>query len=671
MTGLAITRFSGMAPKISDRKLGSGQASMVRNCELWSQDMRAIRLPLPVYVPTNPGDLQSFYQLDGKWLAWTSDVDVIETPIAQDTTNRIYYTGDLSPKATDKTLALVGVGTNYPLDYYQLGVPAPENAPTVTPDASGTGAADTRSYLYTYVTQWGEEGAPSPSTEATGKVDDTWNIAAMDDAPLNNGTITGATHSAGVVTVTVSANHLLRTGETVDHASVGGMTDLNGRFVVTRLSPTTYSVNLTTSQTYTSGGTWAREANLNVSNMTKRIYRTVSGTFKFVAEIAAATTSYADTVLDTDTGEALPSTDWDMPPIDMKNIITLPNGILAGFTGKELCLSEPNQPYAWPEIYRKVVDFDIVGIRDWGQSIVIGTKGKPYRLTGTHPQTMSMQRIEREQSCLSKRSMVALQNGVAYASPDGIVMFGASGIRVTTELILRKEEWSNYNPASMISAQYDDRYYAFYTGGGEMNNESGLIVYDPEEANASFTTGESKADGVYVDKEKDNLYFIDGNHIMQWDAGGAEFVGNFLTKRFTMPKPVALRAAKFHLDVGTDITQTELDAAIAAGISAIEADIASGALLNNGNFGGFSVNQYTVGGGPYLDLANKLGTPSSLTFKVYGEGKLLFTRSVEDEEAFRLDIPDLYDTYQFEITVNQIRVSDFVIAETMSEIAAL
>lgn len=668
MTRIAMTRFSGMAPKVASRKLATEQASRVRNCKLWSGDLRSIRQPLPIYVPTLAGTKQSLFKLAGSWLSWLTDVDVAEAPIAEDTTNRIYYTGDLCPKVTNETLALVGAGTNYPLDNYQLGVPAPETAPTIG-HTGGTGSDTTRSYLYTYVTQWGEESAPGPSAEYTAPEDATWNLTAMDVAPINAGSIIAATYSAGVVTIEVSAKHLIRTGETIDHAGVGGMTDLNGRFVATRIDATHYSVVLTTVQTYTSGGTWTREANLNVASMTKRIYRTVSGLFKYIDEIPASTTIYNDTTADSDAGEELPSTDWDMPPINMKGLLVLPNGIMAGFVDKQLCLSVPNVPYAFPVIYRKIVDTEIVGIKDWGQSIIIGTKGKPYRVIGTHPETMSMARIELEQSCLSKRSMVALQNGVAYASPDGIVMVGAAGVGVVTESLLRKNEWSKYNPSSMIAAQYDDRYYAFYSDAGDNSNESGVVIFDPEEASAHFTLGETKATAVYVDREDDSFYYINDGHIMQWDAGGAEFVSNFLSKIFILPKPVAMKAAKFHIERDTDVTQAEIDAAIAAGIVIIETDLASGALSSDGTFSGSQVNEYTVGGGPYLDLANQLGTPSSLTFKIYGNGELIFTKIVEDEKAFRINMDELYDTLQFEFTTNQVRVADFVIAETMSELA--
>lgn len=668
MTGIAIKEFSGMAPKIASRKINPGQAQYCLNAELWSKDFRAVRQPLIVNVPSKDGTKKSIYPLNGQWLSWLNEVDVVEAPIASDMTGRIYYTGDNIPKTTNNALATVGVGTGYPLDEYQLGVPAPETAPTLNA-TGGVGSATTRSYVYTFVTQWGEESAPSPITELTGKDDDTWNVTAMDVAPLNTGGIIGAVHSAGVVTVTCSAKHLLRTDEMTDIAGAVGMTDLNDRFVVTRIDEITFSVALTTAQTYTSGGTWSREANLNVTDMTKRIYRTLVNTFKYVDEIPAATTSYADTTADTDLGEDIPSVDWEMPPVGLTGLITLPNGVMAGFVNNELCLSEPNIPYAWPITYRKNTDWTIVAIKDWGQSIVIGTTGKPYRVTGTHPDVMTMSRINIRQACASSRGMVTLENGVAYPSPDGLVYIGSNTVAVITEHLLRKDEWDQFNPSSLISFQWDDRYYGFYTNGGASGTETGCVIFDPEEENANLTLSESQATGGYVNLIDDAFYFIEDGHIKQWSAGGADFTANFKSKKFITPRPVALKAARFHLEQLSNITQTDFDAALAAGFDAIAQDISNGTLFDTGAFAGATVGMYTVAGGPYLDVVNALGKPAFVTFSLYIDGVLAFTRNVDTEDAFRLPGNVLSDNYEFEFSASQVSISDFVCAETMSELA--
>ena len=78
--------------------------------------------------------------------------------------------------------------------------------------------------------------------------------------------------------------------------------------------------------------------------VTKRIYRSVSGSFGtaylFVAEIAVATTSYNDAVAADNLGEQLPSLAYSMPPATLKGLISLPNGMMAGFDGKDVYFCE-------------------------------------------------------------------------------------------------------------------------------------------------------------------------------------------------------------------------------------------------------------------------------------------------------------------------------------------
>ena len=66
-------------------------------------------------------------------------------------------------------------------------------------------------------------------------------------------TITGATAGSGFVTV-IAANHGLTNGDTIAISGVIGMTDLNSTFQVTVTDSNTFTVPLSTSQSWSSGG---------------------------------------------------------------------------------------------------------------------------------------------------------------------------------------------------------------------------------------------------------------------------------------------------------------------------------------------------------------------------------------------------------------------------------
>jgi hypothetical protein len=132
-------------------------------------DLRAWRIPLA--VATVPAGRQTIYRMGrdvasdvNYWLSWPTVVHAVRGFDADDPTERTYYTGDGAPKVTDNVLALAS--PPYPTAARTLGVPAPTQQPIVTVDTPGTGTAAERFYVYTFVTDKGEESAPSPVSAA-------------------------------------------------------------------------------------------------------------------------------------------------------------------------------------------------------------------------------------------------------------------------------------------------------------------------------------------------------------------------------------------------------------------------------------------------------------------------------------------------------------------------
>lgn len=70
------------------------------------------------------------------------------------------------------------------------------------------------------------------------------------------GAITGATNTSPIVIT--SANHGLTTGQRVTISGVGGNTNANGTFTITRVDANTFSLNGSAGNAgYTTGGTWS------------------------------------------------------------------------------------------------------------------------------------------------------------------------------------------------------------------------------------------------------------------------------------------------------------------------------------------------------------------------------------------------------------------------------
>lgn len=109
---------------------------------------------------------------DYVWLPFSNkDARVVKGPIVNDAYNRYYWTGAGVPQYNTEQRIRDGDSS------FILGVPAPINAPTITP-AGGTPVA-ARAYTYTFVSPYGEEGPPAPPTVDTGG-EGTWVIGNFD-----------------------------------------------------------------------------------------------------------------------------------------------------------------------------------------------------------------------------------------------------------------------------------------------------------------------------------------------------------------------------------------------------------------------------------------------------------------------------------------------------------
>lgn len=433
-----------MFPRIGTKLLEDSQAVTAKNCRLKSGEIRPLRDTTLVSALSKVGSKQSIYLFGGSfWFHWVTDVDCVRGPIPTDTTEKTYWTGDGAyPKATNAEIATSG-GTNYPMAHWRLGIPAPAN--TIT--AAGAGGTydpaelEARSYVYTYVSGWGEEGPPSnPSSIVTVGFDEQVNLSNMSAAP------TGA-----------------------------------------------YNI------------------------VSKRIYRTNMGTtgsdWQLVAEIPVANTTYPDTKVGDELGEILQTTYWDAPPDAMKGLITMANGVMAGFDGLDVYLSEPYQPHAWPRSYMQTVDYPVVGIGSFQNTIVVCTEGNPYLIVGIHPESTSLAKVEFPQACVSKRSIATIGGiGVAYASPDGLCVIGSAGAKVVTEKLLSRDEWQAYNPSSMHAYVHDGQYIVCYDNG-----TPGVLIIDTE--GGGLIESDIDAAGGYLHLETDSLYLIISDAVRKWDAG--------------------------------------------------------------------------------------------------------------------------------------------------------
>lgn len=663
-----IPFFSGMVPRAERRALQDTQAQVATNIRLTGGGLEALYTPALVSNPGVAGAL-SIYKMThlgiDYWLAWAADVDAVKGPVAGDTTNRTYFTSSsFEPRVTNFDLATAG--TPYPDSWYVLGVTPPVTQASLS-HSGGSGTAVSRAFVYTFVTQWGEESAPSPATDVVvGKTDGTWTIGGttgMDTAPPNTYSISAAAWSGGALTLTVGSTFGLRAGEYVTLSDLAP-TSLNTSWeVVSVPSTTTFTITMSDPGTITDQtGTATRDASHNTSGMTKNIYwsetnsagETVYQLVKTAVAVADTSTTVAG---DTTAEEEITSTDWVMPPVDLQGLLFHPSGAAVGFSKNQLCFSEPNAPYAWPEEYRFAVDHNVVGIGIYGTTVVVATEGRPYIATGVDPAAVTLTLVDQPWPCLAKRGVVSMDYGVFYPAPQGLAFIGIQGPELVTQGLYTQKEWEELTPSSFRAASYSGRYVASHTP----DDTRKLLIIDRGEF-ASVTTATEVVDALYGDQKTGALYVVQNGGVYEWDSpSGSLLTYDWMSKEFVAPAPFNPGAAR--VDADFELTPEEnaaLEAAVAAVVAANQAIVDADTYDAEGSLA--AVGEYEVGGVSF-DPA-PADTSEDLQFQLWINNELKFTKQLTTSRAFALPAGYKADAIAVRITGN-VKVLGVVVGESM------
>jgi hypothetical protein len=576
MAYFKLITFGGLAPQLSPRLLKDNLAQTAEDVNLESGRLVPITDNSQTLVldDANRTSIYKYTDSPERWLEFDEDVDVVPGPIAGDTNDTVYWTGQSYPRM-GRSSVILGVAP-FPSSYYRLGIPAPSAAPTV--------AVDSPNYFTSTVSTVNGDSGLTVDTSTTGN----HGLAVGDYVTLANFSATGGiaaddingdfkvtsvpTATTFVVATSGSATSTATSSAVSQGVATNGPTDAlpdySTSYVYTFVSaygeegpPSAASTVVTTddNQTITISGLETTSSKTNVNfgaGSVKRIYRSNTGTnttaFQFVAEVSMATTSYSDTSDNVDLEEIIPSTYWIAPPDDdttlypdgpMKGLTALPNGVFAGFTGKRICFSEPFLPHAWPVVYRITLEDNIVAIGAAGNGLIVTTEGSPYLIAGTDPQSMSAIKIEAAQACLSKRSLVDMGPYVLYAGPDGLVAAAGTDVRIITEGLISPTQWQEeYYPSTLKGFLWKGRYVGFYYTGSAYKG----FIFDPRGGEATLTSlsFSTEVQGGFTDPDDNELYMIIDDDIKKFQGGSTNETFTWKSKEFVPPKPTSMGFAK-------------------------------------------------------------------------------------------------------------------------------
>ena len=500
MAGFKLTTFTGLNKKISPRLLPEDMAQDAENVFLDSGRIEGLKSDTthssePSSHPASHISSSTrtiFRATSSNWLTFTEDVDIIKSPIKEDSFNRHYFTGSGNfPKYGGQANLISGSGP-YPAASFKLGLPTPAAITSISVNnataASGS-ATNSRAYLYTEVTTFGEEGPPSVVTSSQ----------IVDVA--NGGTVTLNLPAASSGNLSIAKRRIYRT-------------DINGVF---------------------------------------RFVADVSGTSSGNVQEAILEDLLGEEIESADNLAPPDDTTSDHPDGPMLGITAMPNGITAGFSGNTLLFSEAFLPHSYPLQNQLTTKDDIVGLASIASGLLVTTKGKPLMVSGTDPSAMAMVEIDANLPCSNKRSLVDMGEYAIYSSPDGLVLASNSGIQLITEQILTRDQWQDYYPSQVEGYEYEGKYIGFTYDGSDNATKKGFL-FDPRGGKNAFINLDFYATAGFNDREEDVLYLVIDGTLKEFAQNATKRSYSWKSKVFYTNRPISPGVAKVSADSYSSLT---------------------------------------------------------------------------------------------------------------------
>lgn len=626
---LTFQQFSGIAPRIAPRLLPATLAQEALDVKLWSGELRPHYADeILQYIPSN---IQSIYRYKWKnkkynWLMWPYETRVAKGPVYDDENNRIYFMNQGGFFVTDSSLLedrdyINGLESKA----YAVAIPEPGQSDIWVSGGTGSGDIESRSYVYCYVRQW------SDGTIDVGK----------SSGPLKNRS------DKSRYTVDV------RPGQVVDMSIVDPIVHANG-----------IGAGINKIYIYRSEVTSAGQALYSYVDQFDVNTNRVTNNPAAVWVANGSYYKYSDSKPNTSLGEACPSIYWD-PPVDgLKGLVSLQNGLFAAYKDSTIYVSDWNAPHAWPYEHTVTIDYPIVGLGSFGNTIVVCTEAAPVLIVVQDPTNPTTKAIQENCPCVSADSIVNTRNGVIFASQNGLVLINSTSPTFITEKLLTQDEWLPLHPESLKGAFLNNTYYGFFTNPTDtaagfifdLDSYTYSTVYNSIVSSGMvYTTQHAKV--VYNDIEQSQLY------VCYPLENGTQYSLCSFASDSRINKSFRWRSK-------VNVSPQGLFNLSAARVMMISpSSQKENEHIWEGKLTGSSLAARVMDGEPINGWCktNELELSDATVFNYYVDGELKYSREVKDSKPFRLPSGFRGETIEVEVKSNAY-IHSITLASSMGEL---
>ena len=464
--------FGGELPKVKPQALGSRNAQLAENVDLYGGMLRPHRSPAlfahAVDERGSPVSAKMVIPVGDYMVGFPEDVHWVRDPRESAGADTVLFVRDGQLHRLSSRMVRAGTGPTL------VGIDPPAEAPTVavapnrgcvskwadrcadmeqSSDCSDWGDAyEVRGYRVTYVNECGEESAPSP-------------VSNLVD--IKNG---------------------------------------DGAIVVDTNTPPKNAVKRR----------WYRSATTSDGQ----------AVWLYVDEDVIADNTFIDDKCPQDLGEVL-STEDHLPPNKCLDGVALTRNMQTiVWTNNQFWVSEPRLPHAYRPATRVTLPSKIRFIASHTTRVegdihfdnVVGTVGYPYTINVRDDAQTTVKELEYWYPALSPFGWCTLAGGVYYTAENGLVGITGTSVNMMTEDYMTEREWQRYHPYTMRLTGYDQRVFMWYDYA---NIRQGLLLVLPttdKRRNPSLSRLTLRVKMAYAHPETGMLMLIDTG-VYKWGAG--------------------------------------------------------------------------------------------------------------------------------------------------------
>lgn len=455
----SLSNYLGMFPRFQPYLIDDMAAQLLVDGNITSGGLEAFRRDYDVYKLDKLYEDMYLYKYPNgykQWLLFDADVDLVRSAVIDDKTNQVFITGLGDLRTFDAETLSKSDKTITKDNSVKASITQPQ-APGLTLVTGKGNTKSTRAYMIAYARHWdggkidlGPTSLPAVSSTGETYVDaDETHVAKLTNIPLNPNADDERAHWVYIYRSSVTSSGQGQWRYVTSFNSKGGF--------------------LPKGVTYDSQ----------------------TGSY-----------SFTDEYKEEDLGEVATNLIWSCPE-GLQGIINVGNGVFAAYKGNTVYLSEPYQGHAFPAEYAIPLDYNVVGLGSFGNTLVICTESNTYTVVVSNPAAAILRPIQEAHACVSKNSIVSMADSVIYATAYGLIRVTGDGATRITYPIISDIAWSKYNPKTIKAASYQGKYLMFFNS--DLLEYSGCVI-DFEEIKTGVLGLSLKISCLWQDDSSSNVY---------------------------------------------------------------------------------------------------------------------------------------------------------------------